>query len=172
VRPDCSKAPRERVAAVLFDFNGVLVDDEHLHFLAFRRLLAPFGVRLSRRLYDERYLSFDDLSACAAMLRDAGVPRPRRTAAVVADLVAAKRRLYGRLVRDGGVGVEAGARLLVRRLARRLPLALVSGATRSEVLLALGEARLLRRFSCIVAAEDVRRPKPHPEGYRKALELL
>jgi len=60
----------------------------------------------------------------------------------------------------------------VRDLAARLPLAVVSGAARAEVRGALGRARLLAPFACIVAAENVRRSKPHPEGYRRALRLL
>jgi beta-phosphoglucomutase len=158
--------------AVLFDFNGVLVDDEDCHHEAFRRVLAPLGVRITRRLYDARYLAFDDRTACAAALRDAGAPARRRTRAAVAALVARKRRLYRVLSGARRIVVEPGVVRLVRALARRLPLAVVSGAARAEVRAALRQARLLASFACIVAAENVRRPKPDPEGYRRALRLL
>ena len=45
--------------AVLFDFNGVLVDDEDVHFEAFRRVLEVLGVTISHEVY-RRYLGFDD----------------------------------------------------------------------------------------------------------------
>jgi HAD superfamily hydrolase (TIGR01509 family) len=173
VRRDSSPTPpRPARRAVLFDFNGVLMDDERLHFLAFRDTLSPLGVRLTRRRYDARYLALDDHAACAAALRDAGMPRGSRGRATVATLVAAKRRRHAALCRARGVRVDPGAVRLVRALARRLPLAVVSSAARREVVGALRRARLERAFACIVAAEDVRRSKPHPEGYRKALRLL
>jgi beta-phosphoglucomutase len=158
--------------AVLFDFNGVLVDDEHYHWLALRAVLLPLGVRVSRRLYDDRYLAFDDAAACAAALRDAGLPAARRGPATVRSLVARKRRRFRRLVREAGVGVGAGAARLVRRLAASAPLAVVSGAARVEIEDALRRAGLRRLFRVVVAAEDVRRCKPDPEGYRRALGRL
>ena len=171
--PDSTPAARGTApVAVLFDFNGVLVDDEEIHFEAFRRVLARLGVPITRRLYDARYLALDDCTACAAALRDAGVPARRRTRAAVVTFVARKRRQYRVLSGERGIVVEPGAARLVRALARRLPLAVVSGAARAEVRDALRQARLLAAFACIVAAENVRRSKPHPEGYRRALRLL
>jgi HAD superfamily hydrolase (TIGR01509 family) len=170
---DCNPAARGTAPrAVLFDFNGVLVDDEHIHFEAFRRVLAPLGVRITRRLYDARYLAFDDRTGCAAALRDAGVPDRWRTRAAIVTLVARKRRHYRRLLGARRIVVGPGAARLVRALAPRLPLAVVSGAARAEVRGALRQARLLASFACIVAAENVRRSKPDPEGYRRALRLL
>jgi HAD superfamily hydrolase (TIGR01509 family) len=148
------------------------MNDESLHFLAFRRTLAPHGIRITRRLYDDRYLALDDHGACAAALRDARVPARQRGAVTVSALVAAKRRLHGALCRARRVEIEPGAASLVCALARRLPIAVVSSAPRREVVVALRRARLARAFACIVAAEDVRRSKPHPEGYRRALWLL
>src|SRR6478752_469978 len=45
--------------AVLFDFNGVLVDDEDVHFEAFRRVLGVFDLTIEHHVY-RRFLGFDD----------------------------------------------------------------------------------------------------------------
>lgn len=161
--------------AVLFDFNGVLVDDETYHWRAFREVLAPFGVRLTRPRYNARYLVYDDRTALQAMLRDArlgaalrGTARPR--AATIERLLRRKRQVYARLA--SRVRIETRAARLVRAVARRVPVAVVSGASRREVAAALRRARLARLFRAIVTAEDVRRPKPRPDGYRLALRRL
>src|SRR5262249_55055025 len=60
--------------ATLFDYNGVLVDDEHVHLEGFRRVLAPLGIQVSERQYLERYIGYDDVGAFRAMLEDAGLP--------------------------------------------------------------------------------------------------
>jgi beta-phosphoglucomutase-like phosphatase (HAD superfamily) len=164
-------------AAVLFDFNGVLVDDEHLHWRAFRDVLAPLGLRVTRRLYDARYLAFDDITACRAALREAGITQAQRGPRTVRRLVARKRRLFMQLVRRHRVGVGAGAARLLLALAGTppaggLPVAVVSSATRVEIEAPLRRAGLRRLVRVIVAAEDVHRCKPDPEGYRLALRRL
>src|SRR2546425_1580001 len=115
-------APR----AVLFDFNGVLVEDETYHWRAFRDVLAPLGIRLGRARYNARYLVFDDRTALRTMLRDAA-----RGVADLEQLLARKRRVYARLARR--VRIHPRAARLVRALARHVSLGLVSGATRREV---------------------------------------
>ena len=45
--------------ATLLDYNGVLVDDEALHFRAMRDAVRDLGIRVSERDYWEKYLGFD-----------------------------------------------------------------------------------------------------------------
>ena len=157
---------RLRPAAVLFDFNGVLMDDEEYHWRAFRAVLAPLGIALSRKRYDRRYLAFDDSTALRTMLADA-----RRTGALYEDLLRRKRRLFRRLCEEH-VRIEPPVVRLIRRLARHTPLAIVSGAARLEIVRALRQARIAREFRAIVSSEDVGRCKPDPEGYLLGLRRL
>lgn len=151
--------------AVLFDFNGVLVNDETYHWRAFREVLRPHGVSLPRARYNARYLVFDDKTALAAILKDAGRSDLRSV-----RLLREKRKAYRRLA----ARVRIGARVarLVREVARRTPVAIVSGATRAEIRAVLRRARLERTLRVVVSAENVRRPKPAPDGYRLALRRL
>lgn len=156
--------------ALLFDFNGVLVDDEPLHFRLFRDVLAEEGIELTEPVYWSRYLGFDDRGCLEAAFSDAG-----RTAApaLVARLIARKAARYQEEIRRGGYPFFAGAVDLVGAAARSgLALAVVSGALRDEVEGALREAGLLDVVRTIVSAEDVERGKPDPEGYRRALEAI
>jgi HAD superfamily hydrolase (TIGR01509 family) len=65
-----------------------------------------------------------------------------------------------------------GARELVRALARELPLAIASGALRSEIERILAAGSLREPFRAIVGAGDVERTKPDPMPYRQAVALL
>jgi beta-phosphoglucomutase len=154
--------------ALLFDFNGVLIDDEHLHWRAMKAAVGFAGAPLPRAVYDRKYLAFDDRTAIAAVLRDRGI-RPRR--AVVEDLTRRKRAIYRDLA-AGSVRVDPAVRRLLRTLSRSVPIAVVSGAARAEIELFLREARLLACISAIVPSEEMRRPKPDPSGYRIALSRL
>ena len=59
--------------ALIFDFNGVLMDDEPLHFVLFQKVLAEEGVALSKEEYFAKYLSFPDRDLFRAVTRDRGV---------------------------------------------------------------------------------------------------
>ena len=110
--------------ALLFDFNGVLLDDEHLHWRALKEALAPCGVSLPRGVYDARYLAFDDRTAIAAVMRDHRVA-PRR--ALVEEITRTKQLNYRRIAAKE-VRIEPEVRRFVRSLARVIPIAIVSGA--------------------------------------------
>ena len=165
-RPAAIRSGSGQPAAILFDFNGVLMDDEEYHWCAFREVLAPLGITLSRKRYDRRYLAFDDATALKTMLEDAG-----RTGARFNALLRRKRRLFRRLCKEH-VRIEPPVVRLVRTLARSTPLAIVSGAARAEIVRALRQARIARAFRTIVSCEAVERCKPDPEGYLLGLRRL
>jgi len=158
---------RTRVAT-LFDFNGVLIDDEAVHLEAFREVVATVGVKLTDEDYTERYLGYDDVGAFRAMLEDAG---KKPTPEDVVRLVEAKKPVYMRRIASALV-IFDGAVDLVRRRAERGTVGIVSGALRDEIEHALGIMGVRSSIAFIVSAEDVAQCKPHPEGYVKGLLAL
>ncbi|PYQ64622.1 MAG: HAD family phosphatase [Acidobacteria bacterium] len=157
--------------AVLFDFNGVLVDDEPLHLDLFQKVLGEEEIAPpSAAEYYERYLGLDDRACFAAALaatgEEATVPRLMR-------LIARKASYYQERVRREGYPFSAGAAGLVRDVAARgWMLGVVTGAQREEVEGALRQEGLLDRFKVLITTEDVRESKPNPEGYERALEAF
>lgn len=156
--------------AILFDFNGVLVDDEPVHLEMFQRVLAEEGISLTAEDYYRDYLGMDDRGCFAGVLQKAGeaatVPRLMR-------LIARKASYYQERMRERGYPFFPGAAELVSELAAAgRMLGIVSGALREEVEGALRQAGLRDRFKVLVTAEDVTEGKPDPDGYRKALDAL
>jgi HAD superfamily hydrolase (TIGR01509 family) len=153
--------------AVVFDFDGVIVDSEPLHFRAFRDCLAPEGIDLDEEEYYRTYLAYSDREAIRIALERHGLANdPRRTDA----LAERKARLFQESLRD--VTLFAGARDLVTGLARELPLAIASGALRAEIEAILAAAGLRQAFTAVVGAEDVAHGKPHPEPFLTARRRL
>ena len=156
--------------AILFDFNGVLVDDEPLHLALFARVLGEEGLSLERDEYYAQYLGLDDRRCFAAAMQQAGRPIDQ---AQVMRLVARKASYYQERVRSEGFPFFGGSVELVRAAAAaELTLGVVSGALRVEIEAALRQAGIAQLFKTVVAAEDVALGKPHPEGYLRALEEL
>lgn len=160
-----------RLRAIIFDFNGVIVDDEPLHLELFREVLAAERIVLTDADYHDKYLGYDDRGCFTAALRDAGRAEDASNEAFIAELIERKAALYVKAIEDRCL-LFPGVVELTRRLAGKYPLAIASGALRNEIEIVLSRGGLRDCFREIIAAEDVTVCKPDPEGYVKALAAL
>lgn len=154
--------------AVIFDFNGIIVDDEPIHFELFKKVLGEEGVVLTEEAYYARYLGFDDRGAFGFGFHEHSRPLSQEK---LAALIERKAVYYQEAIRNH-VAIFPGVKSLVADLAQSLPLAVASGALRNEVETILTTAGLINHFRAIVAAEDVERGKPEPDIFLKALAVL
>jgi len=154
--------------AIIIDFNGVILDDEPLHFAAMRDTVADFGVDLTRDIYWDKYLPLDDVRCLEAVCRDHSI---RLSGEDQKSALARKSQRYRQLLQEHFT-LFPGAVRFVKAAAGRYPLALASGARREEIESTLDSAGLRRYFVIIVAAEDFAQGKPHPESFLLALERL
>ena len=157
-----------RTLGVLFDYNGVIANDERLHEIAFARVLSRYGVILTHNTYRRNCLGKTDKDGFQQLVLSfagelASVP--------VEDLVQQKQRTYLRLVSHDDILYPHAAEV-IKALSNDVKLALVTSATLAEVLSVLGGNGLTEAFSAIITAEDIVRGKPDPEGYLKGLEAL
>lgn len=153
--------------AAIFDFDGVIVDSEPLHFGALRDALRPEGIALDEDEYRSTYLAYDDRGAIRLALERHGMAWDGERIEAIARR---KARDFERLLPE--VPFFDGARELVRALAGEMPLGIASGALRSEIEAILRAGGLYDAFSTIVGADDVHRGKPDPEAYLTAMERL
>ncbi len=156
------------LAAVIFDFDGVIADTEPLHFAGFRRTLAEINIPLTEADYYANYLGYDDRGCFIAALRTHGQPNDPST---ITHLMERKARAYLESIRDDLV-IFPGVRELVQEAAASHPVAIASGARRHEIELILEQAGLRKHFAQITSAEDVTRGKPDPQPFLHALEGL
>ncbi|MBX3277527.1 MAG: HAD family phosphatase [Acidobacteria bacterium] len=155
--------------AIIFDFNGVISDDEPLHLEIFRRTLAELGIRISDRDYYEKYLGRDDRRCFQTALMEAGVDAD---GAEIERLIARKARCYLDAVAAAGPPLFPGVADLIRNLSARYPLAVASGALRVEIEAVLSAAGIRDCFGAVVSADDVTESKPHPQIFLCALDEL
>lgn len=157
-----------QVAAVIFDFDGVLADSEPLHLSAFRAALAERRLDLPEPDYYAHFLGYNDEDAFEAMGRRYGWSL---SAADVTALVEAKMRHAASLLGRPDV-LYADAAACVRDFGRAVPLAIASGAKRHEIVQVLDAHGLSDQFKVIVASGETPRSKPHPDPYARAVQLL
>lgn len=161
-------APAEvRVAAglaLIFDLDGVIVDSMPVHELAWRRYLESLGFDgsdISSRMHGRRN---DEI------VRDF-LGETMDQHAVLAH-GAAKERVFRDLLRERlRESLVAGIAEWLDRV-EGAPIALATNAERANIDFTLDGTGLRRYFDVIVDGSEVSRPKPAPDVYLRAAELL
>jgi beta-phosphoglucomutase len=156
-------------SGILFDFNGVIVDDEAQHCDSLITTLAEYGYTLERDTYYREYLGFDDRECFRFTFERMGRPTDDST---LLEAVARKHAEYERSIRATMRLVDGVADFIENAALDGFQLAIVSGALRSEIDLVLKLAGLRPHFAEIIAAEDVGACKPDPQGFNQARERL
>jgi HAD superfamily hydrolase (TIGR01509 family) len=149
--------------AILFDNDGVLVDTESLYFRANRDVLATVGVDLDEATYIELYLR----QGVGAFHLAARGLSPEQILA----LREARNRRYTDLVAHEDILVP-GVFDLVRRLAERYRLAIVTSAEPEPFARSHARTGLLPFFELVLTRADTIRAKPDPDPYLLAVRRL
>lgn len=155
--------------AVVFDFDGIIVDSEPMHYEAFQRALEPHGVGYSWEEYCETYIGFDDRDGFREAFKTAD---KEIEDALLKELIKEKAKIFQQLIREGQATPLPGAVELIKSIPRKLPVALCSGALREDILPILKSLGLENAFCEIVTAEDTPKSKPDPAPYQLTIEKL
>jgi beta-phosphoglucomutase len=154
--------------AVIFDFDGIIVDTEPIHYRAFQDVLKPLELGYSWDEYLERYIGFDDRDAFREVFRRAGRNLEER---MLGELINRKATIFEEIVRRG-VKPYPGVLQLIGNISGTLPMALCSGALESDIVPILEGLGIQGSFDAVVTAEDVHASKPDPESYTLAVQRL
>jgi beta-phosphoglucomutase len=155
--------------AVVFDFNGTLSDDEHILFDIFSELFgAHLGWAMTAKDYRDELLGRSDRE----IIERAVARHGRGTQDEVTELMRLRHGLYKRRVAAHNP-IGSSAEQLVKLLAdNQIPVGIVTGAQREDVLAVLHDSPTGELVSVLIAEEDVSNTKPHPEGFLAAARML
>jgi beta-phosphoglucomutase len=155
--------------AIIFDFDGVLVDSEQLHHQAFNNIFAKFNLQISTQDYFDRFLGLSDKELLQVVAKERNLSL---TGQQFKQLLTEKARIFKKLA-ETQAPVIAGVPQFLKMLSEnKIPMAICSGALLGEIELILKGANLRDFFDVIVSAEQVQKGKPDPEGFLLALKLL
>jgi HAD superfamily hydrolase (TIGR01549 family) len=147
--------------AVLFDLDGTLTDSVELVLGCYVQTIETRGRhRCTRSAVLEAFSLGSTPEVLTALL---GRPVTDVDLAAFNDAVAEAIR---------GLAPYRGIDRALARLATRVPLAVVTGATRHIAELMLEQIRLRRYFRVVVGGDEVAEPKPSPEGILLACDRL
>ncbi|HEY0193331.1 MAG TPA: HAD family phosphatase [Kofleriaceae bacterium] len=150
--------------ALIFDFDGTLVDTMPIHFEAYRQTFAEAGIELAP---GEFYAHIGGKASETIPRFLAGRPCGRS----VAELHARKQVIAVELLASEPIPVLAAATLL-QAWHGAAPIALASSGSRSGIELVLERLGWRAMFDVVVTGGDVARGKPAPDLFLLAAERL
>lgn len=154
-----------RVAAVIFDLDGTLLDTEPLHRAAFQAAAASLGYEIDSQFYG-KLIGLATPDRTAHLVRHFGASFP--AASFVAEYYRQKQRCL-----DGGVMLKPGALALLDWLQRQqIPRAIATASSSRTARRHLVRAGLEQCFAAVLTRDDVARRKPHPDLFLRAAAAL
>ncbi len=157
--------------AVLFDFNGVIINDEAIHKNLIEEILLGENLRPDAKEYNNFCLGRSDRACLSAILNQRG-----RVANddYLEKLLKPKARKYQEILgATETLPIYRGVEQFIRDLwGAGLVIGLVTGARRENVEYVLARLKIREAFATLVTEDEIKESKPDPEGYLKAVENL
>lgn len=155
--------------AIIFDFNGVIADDEMTHLACFQEALNEAGLTLSKEEYYGTYLGMDERTCAAALLtrRDGTCDR-----ATHARIIERKAALFHDHTATHPATLFPWVIGFVERAAGPYRLAIASGGKREQIRSALAGYPIEPAFEVIVSPDECDIGKPDPAIYEYTLRQL
>jgi len=156
--PAMAKKQNRSIECVLFDWDGTLLDSFQADAEAYSGMFEALGIHWSMEELKRHYSP-----NWHRVYRAAGVPRAKWE---LAD------RLWRRCYENHSPKLQPGALGVLRAVARRYTMGLVSSGSRARVRRQLRKHDVSDMFGAKVCNEDAPRRKPHPAPLRLALDRL
>lgn len=149
--------------AIVFDMNGLLIDDEPLQLQAYNQVLQPRGIDVTPQWWTDRCLGRKAGQFVRELLAEHG-----QSPELFPEILAAKEKAYARLLHARGPTlVRPGVCTLLEHLHREPAwhIAIATSAHRKSIAPLMGEVGLdyARFFEVIVTGDEVTHGKPDPE---------
>ncbi|GAC1446785.1 MAG: HAD family phosphatase [Pyrinomonadaceae bacterium] len=153
------------IQAILFDFNGVIINDEPLQLKAYQETLQPEGINLTEAEYYSA-LGNDDVTFVRNSFKRANIELSDEK---LSEIIARKSAKHRKLINAGELPLFPGVVNFIKACKHAgYTIGIVSMARRAEIEYVCERAGLTDFFDTIISAEQVTACKPDPQCYRLA----
>jgi beta-phosphoglucomutase family hydrolase len=157
--------PERVIKALIFDMDGVLVDSEPLHLLAFQELMKEFGVTFTAE-DNHAFLGRTDLSLAQFTAEKHGLTEAPES------MVQRKENILARLIKEQAKARPGVMDLLETGKRLNLPMAVASSATMQTIQLVVDTLNIRGYFHNLTSGEEVAESKPAPDVFLLAAKRL
>jgi len=152
-----------KAKALIFDLDGTLADTMPVHFIAYKNILAGYGIVFTPTLFN----------TLAGIPAEGTIRKLNEIFGTDMDTesVSHQKELEYEKMMDGIKSVEPVIEL-VKKYSGKLPMAIGTGGSKRLAWKSLKILKLDSYFNILVSMEDVEHPKPHPEVFLRCAELM
>lgn len=153
------------IKAIIFDMDGVIIDSEPLHLLAYQEFFSSFNID-----YDEEqnrhFLGRKDLVISEILIERHKLPL------TPVEMVARKESILCRLIKENGQARPGLFSVLAAARSAMIPMAVASSATMQAIQLVVDVLDIRSYFHNLSSGDEVPNGKPAPDVFLLAAERL
>jgi beta-phosphoglucomutase len=156
---------------IFFDFDGLLVDTEPFHYKAYRTLLKNHGISCPWDF--PTYITLAHKSSVGLRNATTELAPQLLKSHLWEELYEEKKAIYDKLIEKSPLELMPGAEKMLEIVqSANIPHAVVTNSTFKQISLIQEHLPLLKKIPHWITREDYQSPKPAPDAYLKAIEVL
>lgn len=153
------------VIAVIFDLDGVIIDSEHIHIEAEKRVMLRYGVRLSLE-------ELHGYTGTTAKFMFAELIKKYRVNTTLERILSEKEEVLFRLFEQDMRPTKGVNELLTNLKQYDIKLGIASSSPKRLIMYALKRLNVTHFFDSIVSSDDIQCSKPNPEIFLRSASHL
>lgn len=155
-----------KIKAVLFDMDGLMIDSEPLNFKAWKSVFETYSINLKEDEFNQRYVGISDKEGTEDM-----VTRYKLSISA-AELSQVKRSIYKQFLQTQLVPKPGLINLLINLQKKEYKTAIGSGSSLEEIQMVVKKLDIFHLINTFVSAEEVSKGKPAPDIYLEVAKRL
>lgn len=156
---------------IFFDFDGLLVNTEHLHFQAYQNMLEGHGIAFPWDFPTFAAVAHKSSDGLRKMITSHAPQLVEKESWEI--LYEQKKAAYGKLLEAGNLELMPGAQTILETVQMaQIPHAVVTNSTKQQTDKIREKIPVLNKIPHWITREDYNLPKPSPDAYLKAIEVL
>ncbi|SEQ35857.1 haloacid dehalogenase superfamily, subfamily IA, variant 3 with third motif having DD or ED/haloacid dehalogenase superfamily, subfamily IA, variant 1 with third motif having Dx(3-4)D or Dx(3-4)E [Rosenbergiella nectarea] len=158
---------KNKIKAVIFDMDGVLIDAKEWHYHALNRALKLFGMQIE---YEQHLRRFDGLPTKEKLMT---LHKEKDLPLKLFNFIDQLKQKYTLEIVETSCHPQFQHEYLLSRLALDgYKLAVASNSIRKTIEVMLSKANIIDYFDFYLSNQDVVKSKPSPDIYIKAIDKL
>jgi beta-phosphoglucomutase family hydrolase len=151
---------------IIFDMNGVIVDDERIHQESWKQLCQKYGFQLSEDEFKYKVFGHTEADTFTYLFKQ------QFTLKELDKLSAERVEIVINIIKPKLAFVDGLLHLLQDLRAHKVPIAIATNSRRPYTNFIIDNLKIREFFKFIVTAEEIDKGKPDPEIYLRAAKGL